>query len=83
VVHGLMRTADAISPVAGNMVFSTLVAYVLIYAIVFSMGIYYINRLINIGPKGKAEAAPKKGMANRPLSGAGEANEEAFGKSGT
>jgi cytochrome d ubiquinol oxidase subunit I len=83
VVQGLMRTADAISPVAGNMVFSTLVAYVVVYAVVFWMGIYYINRLINVGPKGKAESAPKKGMANRPLSGAGEANEEIYGNRGT
>ena len=49
VVHGLMRTADATSPVAGGAVLSTLVLFVLVYAIIFSAGIYYINRLLTRG----------------------------------
>ncbi len=65
-VHGIMRTADGISPVAGGLVLSTLVLYVVVYAIVFSMGIYYINRLIKKGPSAEA-LAPKSGLPNRPL----------------
>ncbi|MBX3514573.1 MAG: cytochrome ubiquinol oxidase subunit I [Xanthobacteraceae bacterium] len=66
IVYGLQRTADAISPVAGGLVLSTLILYVAVYSIVFSMGIYYINRLIAKGP-GADELAPDSGVPNRPL----------------
>jgi cytochrome d ubiquinol oxidase subunit I len=46
IVHGLMRTADATSPVLGGAVLTTLALFVLVYGIVFSAGIYYINRLL-------------------------------------
>ncbi len=49
-VQGIFKTAEGISPVAGGLVLTTLIAYVAVYAIVFSMGIYYINRLIVKGP---------------------------------
>jgi cytochrome d ubiquinol oxidase subunit I len=50
VVYGLMRTADATSPVAGGAVLGTLILFVLAYCTVFWFGIYYINRLIARGP---------------------------------
>lgn len=78
-VQGLLRTADATSPVPGASVASTLALFVFIYGIVFSMGIYYINRLIHAGPKGVATAAPQ-GLPNRPLSAAEEAAREATGR---
>src|SRR5690606_10380525 len=43
VVYGLMRTADATSPVAASSVATTLVLFVVVYSVVFSLGIYYIN----------------------------------------
>lgn len=79
VVQGLMRTADATSPVPGASVASTLVLFVFIYGIVFSMGVYYINRLIHAGPKGEATEAPA-GLPNRPISAAEEATREALGR---
>jgi cytochrome d ubiquinol oxidase subunit I len=48
-VYGILRTADATSPVVGEAVAVTLALFVLVYAIVFSAGIYYINRLIAKG----------------------------------
>jgi cytochrome d ubiquinol oxidase subunit I len=69
VVHGIMRTADATSPVPGGAVATTLALFVLVYGIIFSMGIYYINRLIVHGPAGRAIEAGTA-MANRPLSAA-------------
>ncbi len=51
VVQGVMRTSNAASPVPGNSVAVTLVLFVLAYGIVFSFGIYYINRLIHRGPE--------------------------------
>lgn len=79
VVQGLMRTADATSPVPGASIASTLALFVFIYGIVFSMGVYYINRLIHAGPKGEATAS-SEGLPNRPLSAAEEAAREATGR---
>ena len=53
-VQGILRTADAISPVPAASIAGTLALFVVCYGIVFSMGIYYINRLIAQGPKGRA-----------------------------
>jgi len=36
--------------------------FVLVYGIVFAMGIYYINRLIAKGPEGRAAEAPSSAM---------------------
>ena len=53
-VYGVLRTVDAVSPVAFGAVLTSLILFVLIYSSVFSMGILYINRLIEKGPEGKA-----------------------------
>jgi len=78
-VYGLLKTADGLSPVPGASVFGTLVLFVLVYGIVFSTGIYFINRLITKGPLGAVAAAPA-GLPSRPLSAAEEAAREATGK---
>ena len=44
-----LRTADATSPVPGATIAGTLALFVIAYGIVFSFGIYYINRLIAKG----------------------------------
>jgi cytochrome d ubiquinol oxidase subunit I len=80
-VHGILRTADAISPVPAASLLGTLVLFVLCYGIVFWMGIYYINRLINKGPEGRALEEPE-GLPNRPLSAAEGAAREAMAKGG-
>ncbi|WP_011583374.1 MULTISPECIES: cytochrome ubiquinol oxidase subunit I [Chelativorans] len=79
-VYGHLRTAAGVSPVPGASVASTLALFVFIYGIVFATGIYYINRLINAGPKGQATEAAA-GVPNGPLSGAEEATREATGRS--
>ena len=76
VVHGILRTADATSPVPGASVAATLALFVLVYGVVFTMGIYYINRLIAKGPEGRAAEPPKTGTPIRPLSSAAEAGRE-------
>ncbi len=75
----ILRTADAISPVPAISIVGTLVLFVFAYGIVFSMGIYYINRLIVHGPQGSA-IEESQGVANRPLGAAGAAAGEAFGE---
>ena len=77
IAHGILRTADAASPVSANAVLTTLVLFVIVYSIVFSMGIYYINRLIEKGPTG-ASVKPPEGVPSRPLSAAEEAAHEAI-----
>jgi cytochrome d ubiquinol oxidase subunit I len=52
IVHGIMRTAEGVSPVPGSHVATTLALFVLVYGVVFSIGIYFINRLIVKGPEG-------------------------------
>src|SRR5882757_1475659 len=54
IARGILRTADAASPVSANHVLTTLILFVVVYGIVFTMGIYYINRLIEKGPQGRA-----------------------------
>ena len=79
VAHGILRTADAISPVPAVTIASTLALFVLVYGIVFTMGLYYINRLIVKGPQGRAIEPPEMGSPVRPLSSAAEAGREALG----
>ena len=79
IAHGILRTADAISPVPAATIASTLALFVLVYGVVFTMGLYYINRLIVKGPQGRAVEPPEMGTPARPLSSAAEAGREALG----
>jgi cytochrome d ubiquinol oxidase subunit I len=78
VVQGVLRTADATSPHAASTVLSTLVLFVIVYSIVFAMGIYYINRLIVRGPQGRAIEPPELGPSLQPMSSARDAGQEAL-----
>jgi len=79
---GILRTADSVSPVPAMTIAISLALFVIVYGIVFAMGIYYINRLIARGPEGHAGEAPARGLPNRPLSAAEEAGREMFTASG-
>jgi cytochrome d ubiquinol oxidase subunit I len=70
IVQGVMRTADATSPVPGATIAGTLALFVVAYGIVFWFGIYYINRLIAQGPSQVAEESGQ--FSRRPLSAAHE-----------
>ena len=48
----------------------------LVYGIVFTMGIYYINRLIALRTAGRAVEPPDAGTPVRPLSSAVDAARE-------
>ena len=79
--HGILRTAEAASPLAAHTVATTLVLFVLVYGIVFASGIYYINRLIARGPQGHA-TEPPSGTPARPLSAVGEPGRKALAEVG-
>jgi cytochrome d ubiquinol oxidase subunit I len=74
---GILRTLDAASPVSASAVLATLILFVLVYSSVFSMGVLYINRLIEKGPVGAAAEA-KEALPSRPLSAATDAAREAL-----
>ncbi|MEW6452056.1 MAG: cytochrome ubiquinol oxidase subunit I [Pseudomonadota bacterium] len=77
IATGILRTADAISPVPASQVLTTLILFIVVYGIVFAMGIYYINRLINRGPQGRAlEGADNISVS--PIAAAGDAGREAL-----
>jgi len=78
IAYGILRTADAISPVPAASIASTLAMFIVIYGIVFTMGLYYINRLIVNGPQGRAVETPEEGTPSNPLSAATEAGREAL-----
>jgi cytochrome bd ubiquinol oxidase subunit I len=50
VVYGVMRTANALSPVTAQQVGVTLLAFVVVYTLVFGTGIYYMLKLACTGP---------------------------------
>ena len=58
IVHGILRTADATSPVPAASIAGTLALFVVAYCIVFWFGIYYINRLIAQGPTDRSPKRP-------------------------
>jgi len=49
-VYGVLRTADSVSPVPGQHVALSLIAFVFVYLIIFGAGTYYILKLIAKGP---------------------------------
>lgn len=77
VVHGILRTLDAVSPVTFGAILTSLILFVLVYTSVFSMGVLYINRLIEKGPLGKA-VEPTNALPSRPLSAAQGAARDAI-----
>jgi len=56
VIWHIMRTADAVSPVGAHEVSASLIAFLVVYALIFTAGVLFILRLIAAGPL--AEGAP-------------------------
>lgn len=68
VAYGILRTKDAVSPVAASSVAISLALFVLVYGVVFSIGVLYVYRMLRKGP---APLPPEiHGVPNRPLSAA-------------
>ena len=74
VVYGVMRTAQAVSPVTAQQVGVSLMVFVVVYTLVFGTGIYYLLKLLKAGPAlpGQTTRAPRMDdhnhTARRPLS---------------
>ena len=73
VVYGVLRTADAVSPVPGGSVLASIMLFVVVYGIVFGAGVYYIAKLVQLGPEATPEV-PEEGRTDpsrRPMAMAG------------
>ncbi|MBC5786127.1 cytochrome ubiquinol oxidase subunit I [Ramlibacter sp. USB13] len=66
IAYGVLRTADAVSPVAASQVLVSLALFVVVYFVVFSIGIWYVHRMILKGPTG---VPGPETLPNRPLAG--------------
>ena len=55
VIYGVLRTADAVSPVGAGQVSASLLGFLTVYALIFGVGVLYILRLIAEGPAAGAE----------------------------
>lgn len=65
VVYGLLRTADAVTPslTTGAVLFS-LLAYIVVYSVIYAFGFYYIYQLLRDGPAEEPEpVSPQRPMA--------------------
>lgn len=51
VVYGVMRTKDGLSPVSVEQVGLSLIIFVVVYCVVFGVGIYYMLKLMHKGPE--------------------------------
>lgn len=74
VVYGVLRTRDAVSPVTTGEVAVSLIAYILVYSVVFTAGALFILRLMAEGPvAAAAEPGPRQDRApGSPLAKAPE-----------
>jgi cytochrome bd ubiquinol oxidase subunit I len=67
VVYGVLRTADAVSPVGAGQVSASLIAFLVVYAVIFSAGLLYILRLMAEGPQAPGpEADTEPPLKPRP-----------------
>jgi cytochrome d ubiquinol oxidase subunit I len=55
IAYGVLKTADAVSPVIGPHIALSLLAFIITYIFIFGAGSYYILRLIAKGPGKKGE----------------------------
>ena len=60
VIYGLLRTADAASPLAAPAVAASLLAFIIVYFTVFGIGVWYILRLMSKPPQ-LGETGAKRG----------------------
>jgi cytochrome d ubiquinol oxidase subunit I len=63
-IYGLLRTAASVSPsLTGSEVAMSLLAYILVYLLVYPAGLILLVRLVRKGPHGISEAAPSVAAA--------------------
>jgi cytochrome d ubiquinol oxidase subunit I len=67
-VYGLLRTADAVTPIlTTNAAMTSLLVYCIVYAVIGTFGVLFIFRMLRRGPGG-ALALPPVAFPRRPMS---------------
>jgi cytochrome d ubiquinol oxidase subunit I len=66
IVYGLMKTADAVSPIAVSQVAVSLVAFILVYGLLGGVGYYLIAKYARMGPDAVAESTAALGKGLKP-----------------
>jgi cytochrome d ubiquinol oxidase subunit I len=59
IVYGLLKTSDAVSPIASSQVLTSLIAFVLVYGLLGAVGFYLIFKNAKKGPEPAPEAVPE------------------------
>lgn len=77
-IYGLMRTADSLSPVDAPAVGASLLAFVIVYFLVFGAGIFYLLRLMRRVPAMEEDHELDKGPHRAVGITPGPAQEEAL-----
>jgi cytochrome d ubiquinol oxidase subunit I len=67
VIYGILRTADAVSPVPGQAFLSTLVAFVCAYSVFMTAFLYFAFRIIHRGPADVSVHAEASGSLKNAL----------------
>jgi cytochrome bd ubiquinol oxidase subunit I len=67
IVYGILRTAEAASPVPGTSIAISLAAFVIVYVFVFGAGSYYILKLIAKGPGTQEPTYGDHGVGKPPI----------------
>ena len=70
-VYGQMTQAEALTPsLTGGMALFTLIGYIVVYALVFSAGVYYLMRVLYVGLEDRDEDEHEADRPKRPFSAA-------------
>ncbi|MBC6403454.1 MAG: cytochrome ubiquinol oxidase subunit I [Hyphomonadaceae bacterium] len=59
-VYGILRTADSVSPVSAGQVATSLLVFMVVYAIIFTAGVIYMFRIMTKGFDDEANDPPKE-----------------------
>ena len=70
-VYGMMTQAESVTPsLTGGMALFTLIGYIVVYALVFSAGVYYLMRVLYVGLEDADDEEHASDRPARPLSAA-------------
>ncbi|SDU19119.1 cytochrome ubiquinol oxidase subunit I [Desulfobacula phenolica] len=54
IVYGVLKTSDAVSPIAGNQVLFSLIGFIIVYGMLGALGFYLISKYAKQGPEAAA-----------------------------
>ena len=74
-VYGLLRTADSAAPLSAEAVGTSLMGFIIVYALVFGSGTFYVLRLMAEPPEDPVEIdeiGPTRSAGTTPVAAASE-----------